>query len=112
MIEIREGRGRPVTPLKSKIIYRLKMEKDELEEPYNKLRRQWIRSRQILRSLTPEAGEVYKFYQEKVQEVESKFVKKVELWPDVRNKTGKVKRRPRQLPAPIEKPPINFQMTF
>jgi hypothetical protein len=80
-----------------------------IEEPYKALRRRWTRARQILRSLTPEAGETYNFYKKMVEDMEAKFVKKVDLWPDSRSK---IKKRAKQLPAPVEKPPIDFRISW
>lgn len=75
----------------------------ELEEPYNALRRRWIRARQILRALTPEAGETYKFYQDEVAKLDAQFVRKVELWPDTRNQPKKGRGKKQKL-TPILTP--------
>ena len=89
----------------------------EIQEPYDALRRKWIRARQILRSLTPEAGEVYQFYVEQVAKLDAQFMTKKPLgagrnWPRASRSAGLRKKKEKIETGLVDQKPIEFRITF
>ena len=104
--ELTRGGRRSLRPIKVQIQIRIKME----DQAYRKLQREYQSVKKILRTLTPEAGEVWEIYSKRLAELEKKYTPLKVLRKTAPLRKAKLKKQEQDIEVKI--PEANFFVSW